>query len=749
MKKIICFVLMLVAGQVVFPAADADWYTRICRAEDAKYRAEDTSPLHCFLGTEFGCHQFPSENWIRLKAPFGPFGWIKSVGDRQRRVEAALTYHLSNGPEGLVRVAKTVEECFVRDYGLHFSTLASTGIVWGVEGWSGKYEVSVRVRGPLSVTNVCAGAKAYELRFDVVNPDLGHDPTPQEINRKLVGWDEVLKPIRVTPEREADLSAWTYTPPDEPKTEEILKEAIRRKDERLVPRHAGYPGMLAFQGTTRHYTGCSEREADSFSPHEKYFYRFCSEAEMRRLSEMASRPHRLRPRGVREKRAHRPDYIDGEVLPGDSVIWGNNEGDLLSGEVCKKGEGLYVEEFKSWVKVTKTQYRVRPEDWLPTAATSNYHARAKSVLDLMARFKDEVRRAATTNRADEVQRAISLTNQLRIVGKYMAQLHAQILPGRHVFIRRHVYAWPSREFARRSVKCDEANALASWQGDVRRGCEDIATEVRVLLDAERWARNHGRRVEREEGKPPCLVSREICRLCGFSVWERKYASFDWYWDAARRGWKKERLGSGLSIDVPFRPAFGAIPSDAPFAAYAIGREGDCGIVLARLVNLVDTNLVNSALAIWTAAGTCIETDLEQARKEEVLQKVAERLVRMNVENRETLWVMERLVDEYGDESLLPWEILYRVERQLRALRGCADGRPESPEETEGRRMAFGEMVRTQDVLARLRDAFKTELFKRTLNNQAPEIREKWQRRYPREPNGESKTAPLPSRQIGD
>ena len=65
-------------------------------------------------------------------------------------------------------------------------------------------------------------------------------------------------------------------------------------------------------------------EADSFSPYGKYFYRFCSEAEMHRLSEMASRPHRLRPRGVGEKRAHRPSYIDGEVLPGDSVTWRNS-----------------------------------------------------------------------------------------------------------------------------------------------------------------------------------------------------------------------------------------------------------------------------------------------------------------------------------------------------------------------------------------------------------------------------------------
>lgn len=486
-------------------------------------------------------------------------------------------------------------------------------------------------------------------------------------------------------------------------------------------------------------------EADLFSPYGKYFYRFCSEAEKHRLSEMASQPHRLRPRGVGEKRAHRPSYIDGEVLPGDSVTWSNKEGDLLSGEVCKKGEGLYVEELKSWVKVTKTQYRARPEDWLPTAATSNYHARAKSVSDLMARFNDEVLRAATTNWADEVQRAIALTNQLRVAGKYMAQLHAQILPGRHVFMMNHIYGWPSREFARKNVQWGEDNALASWQGDVRRGCEDIAREVRLRLE---FACNRGRRVEREEGKPPALVSQEICQLCGFSVWERKLASDDWCRDSARREWRRGRLADycQVGLSVPFRPAFGAVPSDDPFRTYVISREGDCEVVLSRLVNLPDTNLVHSALAIWTAAGTCIEADLEQSRKEEVLQKVAEQLIRMNVKNRAMLWVMNRLVVEYGDESLLPWEILYHVERQLSARRG-ADGRPELPEKTMGSLTDIGGLVRTEDVLDGLREAFKTKLFLRTLNNQPPEIREKWQRRCQQELKDETKKTIPPDIQV--
>lgn len=60
---------------------------------------------------------------------------------------------------------------------------------------------------------------------------------------------------------------------------------------------------------------------------------------------------------------------------------------------------------------------------------------------------------------------------------------------------------------------------------------------------------------------------------------------------------------------------------------------------------------------------------------------------------------------------------------------------------------IGGLVRTEDVLAGLREAFKTKLFLRTLNNQPPEIREKWQRRCQQELKDETKKTTPPDIQV--
>ena len=79
--------------------------------------------------------------------------------------------------------------------------------------------------------------------MDIVNEELGEDPSPVSLNRRIIGWDKVFRPISIDPADEGGAAAWLYRPPDEPSTEEQIMAAIREKNESLVPRFAGYPGI--------------------------------------------------------------------------------------------------------------------------------------------------------------------------------------------------------------------------------------------------------------------------------------------------------------------------------------------------------------------------------------------------------------------------------------------------------------------------------------------------------------------------
>lgn len=101
---------------------DGTWYERQCRADEDKYRAADKSPLHIFLGTEFGtCQHVRSDKFVRVREGFGPFGWIRSLGYRQYRVEGFQTYHTFNGADKLVDLAQGMETVFSNAYGVVFS----------------------------------------------------------------------------------------------------------------------------------------------------------------------------------------------------------------------------------------------------------------------------------------------------------------------------------------------------------------------------------------------------------------------------------------------------------------------------------------------------------------------------------------------------------------------------------------------------------------------------------------------------
>ena len=77
-RRNVVMICVLALAPTAFPS-DGSWYAKQVAKAEEQYRKEDKSPLHYFLGTEFGCYQMPYAYWMRLKEHFGPFGWIRTM----------------------------------------------------------------------------------------------------------------------------------------------------------------------------------------------------------------------------------------------------------------------------------------------------------------------------------------------------------------------------------------------------------------------------------------------------------------------------------------------------------------------------------------------------------------------------------------------------------------------------------------------------------------------------------------------
>ena len=696
---------------------DGTWYDRQCNADEDKYRAEDKSPLHIFLGTEFGTYQqVRSDKFVRVRDGFGPFGWIRSLGYRQYRVEGVLTYHIFNGTDKLVGLAQGMETVFSNVYGVVFSPTNAVDLVYGMAGNSGCYDVSVLVRGPLDATNVCRGATAYELRFSVVNPNLKHDPKLDDLSRSVVAWQKVFAPIVIRPESESDQAAWCYHPPVEPTTEEQLIHAIKMKDQKLVPPFAGMPGVLTTaKNKSRHFSGCTEAEADEYSVDSKFFYRWCSESEMHRMAELATRPRRLRPRKPGEKRSHRSGYIDGQILAGDTIQWFDANKDLRTGTAVGKDEGgEYVDEFKCYIKTTHIEYMAKESDWLPSPMTSNYNSRAQAVY---ARMKQLEERCNAFYEGGRLKPGVTVTNKLDLLRKFMDEFRAQNEPGEHPVINYSILEMRTKAAARAAVERNEIQAKNRWLSNVNRAIEDVIS--RYL----RWGVcRHNERIHRV-----CDDCRKlITERCALSPYEVHLMIYGW----PMKGFPDPRPG----IVAAYRPLGVPVSHDDPYCGFAISTETSAEIVLRALGSETLTNDVEFALSAWTAIGSAIESP-EQFDKFRLMQRLANVAVQHSTA-KACAWLSGRMIIEYGETSYLPWEFAYCVSDSI-AKNGVKDdqqhyvsSRPEGGPP--------GHMEKSSErIIKWTKERFSSSLFQELKKREEdPRGKAVWESRFPPPPDVE-------------
>ena len=630
---------VLALAPVAFPKAsqDGSWYAQQVAKAEEKYRKEDKSPLHYFLGTEFGCYQMLDEYWMRLKERFGPFGWIRTTrngGSKRFKADAELIYHLVNGPSNLVNVAKGVAGLFRErfDVDMHEPQLdVGLNCVWCVEGKSPPYDVCVKVCGPFDVSPTNGELRAYSLQFVVENRWLGENPKPHQYSyMKKKKWVEVFAPIWVEPERESEPDAWLYSPPKEPTTEEQVSRALTEKNISLVPRYAGYHGAFYIDGVDIKFTGCTEREADFFSASSDMFFKYCTDEKKDKVDEMIATLRSMEPRKPGVKRYHFVGNINGKVLPGDEVTWFSKDGDMLSGiVVAPEEDGEFVDAFNVKVRVTKRTLMPKAEDWLPTQASSNFNERTRKLYARLDQWrKDDNSLWGSTDRRDEGKLSAAHKENFRRKVNRLAELHGEYVPGVYQNVLFHNAGIVTKAMAIESVKRTEYQDMVRWQHGVRSAIRDLLSGLGLVCNDGRIGHVG-------------LLTEEECGELGLSGYERNMIENGHEWSRFGEG----DAGMGIrGVQPPHVPLY---PRDG------VGIEWNPDAYVKQMSGYTDSEAVDyvKAFSAYVEFATNVEAFADAGLAAAFAQKIASEL-----KPKQRVWLVRELCLGYGVRSLAPWMV---------------------------------------------------------------------------------------------
>ena len=244
---------------------------------------------------------------------------------------------------------------------------------------SGTFGEGVAVSLSLRAEAAGAGLRDHVAELSVRREDSagGRDGTAAAV------WADLVP--RVDVPAGGGAAAWRVPPPPPgPGAVELLKEGVRRKDSSW-PRTRGADGVGTLclrsrngatstgyftqyhRGELSGYT-CTRAEADAALDRSDgaVFVRTAPLDEAVRVAELARVLHGLRPRAPGEARIHRDGLADGDILPGDRLVWHTGEyRDLNEAVVCAEGEdGIPVEAFGG-VRAKNAVFTEmpRPEDY--------------------------------------------------------------------------------------------------------------------------------------------------------------------------------------------------------------------------------------------------------------------------------------------------------------------------------------------------------------------------------------------------
>ncbi len=608
--------------------------------------------LYGFCGCSFGSlAPYPGEKYVKQTPHFWGFPWIRINTSPGSEVYAGCDARMTFRAEGHSSVPaqkmKAMRDFFASRYGVDF-LVESEGPDWFVaEGLADdEYHVGVYATNYVDSSS-SPSAIVYDVGFEVVNELCVTRSDEERIEFDANIWRNALHVTNISAYDLENVFAWQYTVTKGKSTEELLDEWIRTGDDGPLK----VPGQKYKLGTpVNDGYFCLEWEADKISSFSKDggFYKVPSREEQQRICAKVYFPSFFRPRKPGEHHHYREGEYIGEILPGDTLTWNDDDGNLREGIVCDADEeGELVNKFGYRIRTTKITEMARPCDYLPSQASSNYIAAAKSVHKLQSECDSEIRRLFP----DRESITTNTTGFCNLVGMYLAKLHEQVRPGRHLAGFYNVLEIPTRKAAQRVVKHREHQDLVSWQRAINDAIDHI-----IDYYLRRVFRNKRTDPQNNPWKEGSIVlTDDLCRKMGLSAYERKLVEDDWHNPRAKR-LGIERPGLRTDITAPYLPAVGKPPENYPLQGFIVADLSDVPRVIKTIETMEDKTHLDVAFAAWTAAETIISLEMSQEEKENAMASLALALAK-RCSPQVCAWITWRLLFEHGDVSILPWTFL--------------------------------------------------------------------------------------------
>ena len=348
MKRTALFLFLLA---LALPALAADPATNVPAAARAK-----EPPLDRFFSGRLGIGPDGAFDFVRPAEPLGPFPWARVRFDHEgvpSGVEARAVFRAAEGADPaplLASLAALQDE--LAGFGARFPA--------PFPGWdgaraesSGTFGEGVAVSLSLRAEEAGAGLRDHVAELSVRREDSagGRSGTAAAV------WADLVPPVDVPAEGGA--AAWRVPPPPPgPGAVELLKEGVRRKDSSW-PRTRGADGIgtLCLRSrngatSTGYFTQYHRGELSGYT---------CTRAEADAALDRSDGAVFVRTAPLDED-----GLADGDILPGDRLVWHTGEyRDLNEAVVCAEGEdGVPVEAFGG-VRVKNAVFTEmpRPEDY--------------------------------------------------------------------------------------------------------------------------------------------------------------------------------------------------------------------------------------------------------------------------------------------------------------------------------------------------------------------------------------------------
>lgn len=398
----------------------------------------------------FRAHRIDDLDYVKLSEHYHGFPWIKILGHSNQEnpacgIEAEMYFEAegkSSVPKKMILALKAELEQKLNletrkeEDGEDAYYAEMLSLHHFAKFYVRSYEKNDGQRGERKYTigfHICRGKKQYVIKHEYGSHYWG-------------GFTEVVHVTKIGKADLEDENKWKYEVVKGKSAEELLDEWIRNRDRSILKVGQSEVGMCV--GWKKgNASVCPEWEATDYAPFVGAYLKQVDYKTQRRLYAKLCCPDKFTGKKRTKTEKFTVGDIFWEVIPGDEIVWYQEDRRLTGTVVAEGEEGEFWEPIKAKVKVTEELFAATEEDWQPTPLTLVYE-KAKREVDKY-RYID----SWTTNFVEKAKAGLKHCAENMKRGFYHGPMIAHIYDNQY----------RSREYARRQMQGRERGAWIDLQ----------------------------------------------------------------------------------------------------------------------------------------------------------------------------------------------------------------------------------------------------------------------------------------------